>query len=204
MIYPVNYIAMVRGKSLTHKGVDFGFYSASHHHQPILAVDDGVVIYKKVQTSGGKVIHTKHSNGTVSEYGHMDTWTVDIGDKVKKGQKIGTMGSTGKVTGEHLHYGLCKGSKITYTKKDKWLDPVNYLCMMNNQTCNTKSKKKIKHKYKRATCDLWIHNKKSFDKSSRVKTLYKNEAIEYYGDSGNFAIVEDNINRMYCSRKCLK
>lgn len=203
MIYPVNYIAIVRVKSLLHNGLDSGFYSASHHHQPILAVDDGTVIYKVKQKSGGLTVHIKH-NGVVSEYGHMDTWTVNIGDKVKKGQKIGTMGSTGKVTGEHLHFGLCKGEKITYTKKDKWLNPVNYLCMMSNQTCNTKSKNKIKHKYKKATCDLWIHNKKDFNKSSRVKTLYKGDAIEYYGTSGNYAIVDDPINKMYCSRKCLK
>ena len=204
MIYPVNYIAIVRGKSLSHKGVDFGWYSSNHHHQPILAVADGTVIYKKVQTSGGKVLHIKHNNGTVSEYGHMDSWTVNINDKVKKGGKIGTMGSTGKTTGEHLHFGLCKGEKITYTIKDKWLNPLDYLCMMSNQTVNTKSKSKIKHKYKRSTCDLWIHNKKNFDKSSRVKTLYKNEQIEYYGDSGKYAIVDDPINKMYCSRKCLK
>ena len=204
MIYPVNYIAIVRDKSLTHKGIDFGWYSTSHHHQPILAVADGTVIYKKVQTSGGKVIHIKHKNGTVSEYGHMDSWTVNINDKVKKGQKIGTMGATGKVSGEHLHFGLCKGDKITYTRKDKWLSPRDYLCMMKNQTVNTKSKSKIKYHSKKSTCDLWIHNKKNFDKSSRVKTLYKNEEIEYYGSSGKYAIVEDAIDKMYCSNNCLK
>ena len=204
MIYPVNYIAIVRDKTLTHKGVDFGFYSANHHHQPILAVMDGTVIYKKIQTSGGKTIHIKHNNNTVSEYGHLDTWTVNIGDKVKKGEKIGTMGATGNVTGEHLHFGLCKGDKITYTYKDKWLSPRDYLCMMNNQTVNTKTKNKIKYRSKKALVDLWIHNKKSFDKSTRVKTLYKNESIEYYGMSGQFAIVDDKINKMYCSNKCLK
>ena len=82
MKYPVNYIAIVRGKTASHKGVDFGWYSVIHRGQPIYAVADGEIIYKKTQTSGGKVIHIKHK-GCVSEYGHLGSWCVDIGQKVK-------------------------------------------------------------------------------------------------------------------------
>ena len=89
MRYPVNWIAIVRGFNLNknsknyHRGVDFGWYSIPHKYQPIYAVADGEVIYKEVQkNSGGLVIHIKHK-GCVSEYGHLDTWNVKLGQKVR-------------------------------------------------------------------------------------------------------------------------
>lgn len=203
MRYPVNYIAIVRGKTTTHKGVDFGWYSVIHRGQPIYAVADGEVIYKKTQTTGGKVIHIKHK-GCVSEYGHLDSWCVDLGQKVKMGQKIGTMGATGKVTAMHLHFGLCKGTKITYTNKDEWLNPTIYLCLFKNQHIkNEKTKKQIKYNSKKTTTDLWVHNSKDYNKSSRVYTLKKGEEISFYGKTGDFATI-DNLNGLYCSTKYLK
>lgn len=203
MRYPVNYIAIVRGKTSSHKGVDFGWYSILHKGQPIYAVADGEVIYKKTQTSGGKVIHIKHK-GCVSEYGHLAKWYVSVGDKVKMGQKIGTMGSTGKVSAQHLHFGLCKGTKITYTSKDDWVNPTLYLCVFKNQKVkNEKTKKFIKYYSKKATTDLWVHNKKNFDKSSRVYILKKGQETGFYGKTGGYAIV-DNLNEYYCSKNYLK
>ena len=203
MKYPVNYIAIVQGKTAKHKGVDFGYYSILHKYQPIYAVADGEIIYKKTQTSGGKVIHIKHK-GCVSEYGHLDSWCVDVGQKVKMGQKIGTMGATGKVSGMHLHFGLCKGTKITYTAKDEWLNPTIYLCRFKNQKIrNDKTRKLIKYDSKTSTTDLWVHNAKDFNKSSRVYTLKKGEETSFYGTTGGYAIV-DNLNGLYCSKKYLK
>ena len=60
MQYPDNYISIPQGFSSKHKGVDFGWYSVLHHHQPILSVWEGEVIYSKRQSSGGNVIHIKH------------------------------------------------------------------------------------------------------------------------------------------------
>lgn len=210
MRYPVNWIAIVRGFNLNknskkyHRGVDFGWYSTPHKYQPIYAVADGEVIYKEVQkNSGGLVIHIKHK-GYVSEYGHLDTWNVKLGQKVKRGEKIGTMGASGNCTAMHLHFGLCKGEKITYTSKDKWLNPLDYLCKFNNQTLkNLKTKLLVKHSSKKATTDLWVHNKKNYNKASRVYIIKKNEETAYYGKDGKYAIV-DNLNNYYCSKKYLK
>ncbi len=202
-MFPVNYIAIVRGKTWSHKGLDFGWYSILHKYQPIYAIADGVVIYKKTQTSGGKVIHIKHE-GYVSEYGHLDSWNVNVGDKIKRGQKIGKMGATGKVSAMHLHFGLCKGEKITYTSKDKWVNPLQYICVFKKQKVkNKKSKDMIKYYSKTSTTDLWVHNKKNYDKSSRVYILKKGQEIGFYGKTGGYAIV-DNFKGLYCSNKYLK
>lgn len=208
MRYPVDYIAIVRGQDLDedsknyHRGIDLGWYSNAHKYQPIYACADGEVVYRKEQKTGGKTIHIDHGK-TTSCYGHLDSWCVKVGDKVKEGQQIGVMGATGEVSAMHLHYGLCKG-KITYTKKDKWLNPCDYLCVFDNQHIkNLKTRLKVKHYSKKATTDLWVHNKKNFNKSSRIYTLKKGEETAYYGKDGKFAIL-DNINKYYCSKKYIK
>jgi len=125
---PVKYFKITQPfKPNVHFGIDLGWSNASGHNQPIYAIEDGIVIYKQVQTSGGKVLHIKHSNGYVSEYAHMNSWLVNKGDKVKKGQQIGTMGKTGRVTGEHLHFGLYKGTSINYSKLSGFINPVSFL-----------------------------------------------------------------------------
>ena len=56
--------------------------------------------------SAGNEIRIKHGNGIESRYLHMYQRTVNVGDKVKTGQLIGTVGDTGRVTGPHLHLEL--------------------------------------------------------------------------------------------------
>jgi murein DD-endopeptidase MepM/ murein hydrolase activator NlpD len=143
MRYPVNYIAItVPFKKGKHYGADFGWNSKNGgKNQPIYAVDDGKVIYRQTQTSGGKVLHIKHSNGYVSEYAHLDTWLVKKNAKVKRGQQIGTMGCTGKVSGNHLHFGLYKGTKINYNDGSKWVDPIKYLVKTDDQKVGTTTNK---------------------------------------------------------------
>lgn len=212
MIHPVNYIAIVRGFNLNkksknyHRGIDYGWYSESHKYQPIYAIADGEVIYRETQPNGGNCIHLLHKGkvSCVSEYGHLHKWCVKVGDKVKMGQKIGEMGATGKCSAMHLHLGLCKGTKITYTSKDKWLDPCIYLCKFNGQSIkNLKTKLMVKYNSKKATTDLWVHNKKDYKESSRVYILKKGTEVSYYGKTGGFAII-DNLNGLYCSNKYLK
>lgn len=202
---PLNYVAVVQKFSTTHKGVDFGWYDSKHHNQPVLACDNGVVIYNKHQKSGGYVIQIRHDNGYVSEYGHLlkDSQKVHEGDKVKKGQQIANMGSSGKVTGEHLHFGLYKGKKINYLLKYKFVDPLKYINLYDKQVINEKSKKLIKHTKKVTAKDgLNIRNKPSVT-GEVVKVAKYNEQVETYGTKGTWNIV-DNIKGYYCSNKYLK
>lgn len=151
--YPVNYISIPQGFGSGHKGIDFGWFSALHHNQPILAVADGVVIYIKKQASGGNVIHIRHKiNGEyfVSEYGHLkdNSIRVKLNQKVSRNEQIAKMGATGKVTAEHLHFGLCKGEEIHYNASDKWVNPLDYLEVYRYQTVGDKAKKEYGNKIK--------------------------------------------------------
>ena len=144
MRYPTNYVAISKDyKKGSHYGIDLGWSSKNGgKNQPIYATDDGKVIYKQTQTSGGKVIHIKHDNGYVTEYAHLDTWVVKKGDKVKMGQKIGTMGKSGNASGEHLHLGVYKGTKIDYNNRSKFVDPKKYLYTTQDQKVGATTAKK--------------------------------------------------------------
>lgn len=111
-----------------HSGIDIG----SAIGDPCYAVADGVVVMCKAtedskSTIGGRgrYIVIYHSNGDFSSlYEHLDTVSVKVGDKVTKGQKIGTTGNSGWVSKNkhydaHLHFGLIKG-KMTTTGYDLW------------------------------------------------------------------------------------
>jgi murein DD-endopeptidase MepM/ murein hydrolase activator NlpD len=98
-----------------HTGIDF----AAKTGTPIYATGDGVVIDPKGNESGyGNVVVINHGYGYESLYGHMSKKIVKPGDKVKRGQLIGFVGSTGLSVAPHCHYEIIKnGIKI---------DPVNY------------------------------------------------------------------------------
>ena len=111
-----------------HSGIDIG----SAIGDPCYAVADGVVVMCKdtedsKSTIGGRgrYIVIYHSNGDFSSlYEHLDTVNVKVGDKIVKGQKIGTTGNSGWVSknkhyNAHLHFGLTSG-KMTTTGYDLW------------------------------------------------------------------------------------
>jgi len=90
-----------------HLGVDF----AARRGTPLLAVNSGKVIFSGWKGGYGKVVKIKHRNGYVSLYAHQSRIRVKRGERVKKGQIIGYVGSTGRSTGPHLHFGLYKNGK---------------------------------------------------------------------------------------------
>jgi pyruvate/2-oxoglutarate dehydrogenase complex dihydrolipoamide acyltransferase (E2) component len=76
---------------------------------PLLAPADGDVILTNYQGGGaGNYMAIKHTDGLVSQYQHLQEFYVKKGDKVKQGQMIGRVDSTGKSTGAHLHFGVFK------------------------------------------------------------------------------------------------
>ena len=104
-----------------HYGIDIG----APENTEILAVDDGMVHFVRREptydTGNYTVIYhgkDKNGNDVYSEYMHQNLIYVEQGEPVKKGQVIGTVGSTGQSTGAHLH--LSKGIGDTY-----WLNRVN-------------------------------------------------------------------------------
>lgn len=83
-----------------HPGIDI----ANDYGTPIHSTADGEVIYSGWYAGYGKMIQISHGNGIVTVYGHNSQILVEVGDKVKKGDIIAQMGSTGYSTGNHLHY----------------------------------------------------------------------------------------------------
>lgn len=90
-----------------HRGVDI----AAPVGTRVYAIADGQVIMARRNGSAGNEIRIKHANGIESRYLHMHNRTVKVGDKVRAGQLIGTVGDTGRVTGPHLHFELRIGGK---------------------------------------------------------------------------------------------
>lgn len=208
MRYPVNYIGIAKPFG-SHKGIDFGWNSKhGGKNQPVYAVDDGVVIYNRHQLTGGYVIHIKHDNGIVSEYGHLkkDSQRVHEGNKVKKGQHIADMGGSGIVTGNHLHFGLYKGNSINYKDKSKFIDPLDYLCIYDNQTVGDTTKKNYKLFYTKRVHgtdgELNIRNKPN-ESGKIVGTAKEGSEVESFGLKDKWNIV-DNLRKYYCSNKYLK
>jgi murein DD-endopeptidase MepM/ murein hydrolase activator NlpD len=84
-----------------HKGIDF----AARRGTPIYASGDGVIGRVQNAKGGyGNNVIVNHGYGYESLYAHMSKVLVKPGQKIKKGQKIGLVGSTGSSTAPHLHY----------------------------------------------------------------------------------------------------
>ncbi|HYU35983.1 MAG TPA: peptidoglycan DD-metalloendopeptidase family protein [Thermoanaerobaculia bacterium] len=83
-----------------HQGVDI----AAAYGQPVHASGDGLVIQAGEQGGLGRAVFIAHGYGLTTRYGHMSAITVRPGQRVKRGDIVGRVGSTGRSTGPHLHY----------------------------------------------------------------------------------------------------
>lgn len=87
------------GKRL-HKGVDF----AGPVGTPLYATADGVVTHAGWSSGYGRLVKIQHEFGIETRYAHQAKIRVHVGQRVSRGQRIGDMGASGRVTGPHLHY----------------------------------------------------------------------------------------------------
>ncbi|PWG02561.1 hypothetical protein DF286_06540 [Sphingosinicella humi] len=92
----------ILGYTRMHKGMDF----RAGHGTPILAATDGRVSFAGRSGGYGKQVRIKHDGGIATSYSHMSRIAVKSGERVKQGEVIGYVGSTGLSTGPHLHYEL--------------------------------------------------------------------------------------------------
>jgi murein DD-endopeptidase MepM/ murein hydrolase activator NlpD len=84
----------------THYGIDI----ANSLGTPIVAAADGVVIEAGPASGFGLWVQVQHADGTITVYGHMDSFSVYEGQEVKAGEQIARMGNQGESTGTHLHF----------------------------------------------------------------------------------------------------
>jgi len=90
-----------------HSGVDF----AGPVGTPLYATADGVVTHAGWLSGYGRLVKIKHEFGIETRYAHMSKIRVKVGQRVSRGERIGDMGASGRVTGPHLHYEVRAGGK---------------------------------------------------------------------------------------------
>ena len=95
----------ILGYSRMHKGIDF----KASYGTPIYAVTDGTVSVAGRSGGHGNYVKLTHGGGLQTGYSHMSRIAVRRGERVKRGQVIGYVGSTGLSTGPHLHYEMFRG-----------------------------------------------------------------------------------------------
>jgi murein DD-endopeptidase MepM/ murein hydrolase activator NlpD len=98
-----------------HSGMDI----AAPTGTPVLAPSAGTVIELGDFFFSGNLVYIDHGQGLISLFAHLSEIDVELGDRVEKGQVIGKVGSTGRVTGPHLHWSL--GLNGT------WIDPALFI-----------------------------------------------------------------------------
>jgi murein DD-endopeptidase MepM/ murein hydrolase activator NlpD len=88
------------GRPAMHTGLDFRAATGD----PVRATANGKVVSSGWSGGYGRMVEVDHGNGLSTRYGHLSEINVKVGDAVRIGQVIGTVGSTGRSTGPHLHY----------------------------------------------------------------------------------------------------
>jgi murein DD-endopeptidase MepM/ murein hydrolase activator NlpD len=103
------------GAASFHDGLDI----AARFGSPILAVAEGVVTFAGADAGYGNLVEITHESGLVTRYAHASAILVKVGDRVRKGQEIARVGSTGRSTGPHVHFMVVKDGRP--------VDPISYL-----------------------------------------------------------------------------
>ncbi len=88
------------GTGAMHEGVDF----PAPEGTPIFASAGGVVAYAGPHPTYGNMVEIDHGKGIITRYGHASRVLVKVGQVVRRGEKIAEVGSTGRSTGNHLHF----------------------------------------------------------------------------------------------------
>ncbi|WP_296814476.1 M23 family metallopeptidase [Brevundimonas sp.] len=83
-----------------HEGLDFAAPSGT----PVLSAAEGEVLRTGTSPSYGRYVEVRHDNGVTSFYAHLSAIVVAEGDRLQAGERLGSVGSTGRSTGPHLHF----------------------------------------------------------------------------------------------------
>jgi murein DD-endopeptidase MepM/ murein hydrolase activator NlpD len=103
------------GRPAFHSGLDL----AAFERAPVVATSPGTVVFAGTRSGYGYTVEIDHGHGFKTRYGHLRDIQVQRGDRVAIGQRVGSMGSTGRSTATHLHY------EVWF--RGRAVDPVNFL-----------------------------------------------------------------------------
>lgn len=117
----------ISGIRKLHTGTDFAAPAGTSIH----ALTDGEVMYADMMPGGGNTVRLKHSiagKTVYSQYKHMlpGSFAVKVGQKVKAGDRLGAVGSTGNSTGNHLHLEIMPEDEENYIDPVPWLQSHNF------------------------------------------------------------------------------
>lgn len=157
-----------------HHGTDFG----ARRGTPILAAADGKVTFSGWKGGYGKTVKIQHQDGYVTLYAHQSRIKSKKGDYVKTGQIIGYVGSTGRSTGPHLHFGLYKNGRA--------IDPMR-MVKFSQDGLTGKSKKNFlsrKKKFTKIINKIFEDNIPSYVWNTVEKVAVLPKMKEYYQKRG--------------------
>ncbi len=103
------------GRPAFHGGLDM----AAFERAPVVATSPGTVVFAGNRSGYGNTVEIDHGHGFKTRYGHLRDIQVQRGDHVAIGQRVGSMGSTGRSTATHLHY------EVWF--RGRSVDPINFL-----------------------------------------------------------------------------
>lgn len=103
-----------------HKGLDIGMGGGT----PIIAISNGTVTRANFSSSFGNIVEIRHEDGYLSKYAHQQRLNVTKGQKIKQGDIIGFVGTTGDSTGNHLHLEL-------YDENGEFMNPIFFIARNN-------------------------------------------------------------------------
>lgn len=123
----------------SHGGVDF----RGQKGEPVYAANRGVVAIVDSFFLAGNVIYIDHGAGVLTGYFHLSEQKVAIGDTVERGQEIGLVGATGRVTGPHLHWSARYGALA--------VDPLDLITVTGGSLSSGKKKRSAPSSSRRST-----------------------------------------------------
>lgn len=103
----------VLGYSRPHRGIDY----AAPTGTLVYSVGDGVVVDARWMGGAGRTVRVRHPNGWVTSYSHLSRILVRKGTRVRQGQRVGRIGSSGLATGPHLHFAVKIGGDFRNWKR---------------------------------------------------------------------------------------
>ncbi len=156
-----------------HHGTDFG----AKRGTPLLAVNDGKVIYAGWMGGYGRVVKIQHAGGYISLYAHQSRIRVKRGQHVKKGQIIGYVGSSGRSTGPHLHFGLMKNGR--------WINPMKVLRRKSVSTGSV-LKKFTRYEKVKTTKYKKVEIKGTAQKRQKIEAYLMHDTPSYIWDKDRF------------------
>ena len=110
----------ISGQMAWHPGIDF----AGREGADVDAIAAGVVVRAAPRPGYGKLVEVDHGDGYVTRYAHNENLRVRVGDIVRRGDTLGSMGATGRTTGPHVH--------IEVLKNGRHVNPAKYVARQSS------------------------------------------------------------------------